>query len=464
MSKFHCLDIEFPNVDFDSYFVKAKTEVNKTYHAHLFSRNDEIELRIFFDDDSYFGDKLSMWSSTIDHKTFGSYIKVSVSPNHTNRRITAVDLSKAKFCGATTNSNYYEGKKQYVIVKIDKVKFYREANEERKNSAEFYLENKGFNIVSPFYSNLGPKNFFKNDGKFEVVRMNDSKKFYKLEKATFRPEFNFYSKDNKNYRTSTITKEPKIQFNYNSEITEEETILYGDIVLMLASFYHHTKIDYILRKIYLPDKTITIKNIERKSQFEADGNLWGLGIHWDFNNFLQSSWQKITLKNHQLLFKAVALFNQSHLVDDTSAFLIRYNIIEVCDKQKQPNDKFKTTLTKKERKEKQENALNQLLETIKPEEHEEFKKRWGNVQSFLQNKPMKNQLASFLESQNIDPTTLPISIKEINELRNNITHGSIDKIDANLLYRSNILLYRISGILILNLMGITEWELNTELT
>lgn len=464
MSKFHCLDIEFPNVDFNAYFVKSETEVNKPYHAHLFTRNDEIELRIFYDEETYFGDKLLVWSNSIDYNTFGSYMNVKAAKNYTNIRVTKIDLSKAKFCGASTSTKFYEDKKQYVIVKIDTVKFYWKPNEERKNTAEFYLEDRGFKIVSPFYTNLHPKTLFKNDGRFEIGRMNDSKKFYKLEKSTFRPEFNFYSKDNKNDRTSTITKEPKIQFKYKSEITEEETVFYGDIVLMLASFYHHTKIDYILRKIHLPDKTITIKNIERKSQFEADGNLWGLGIHWDFNKFLQSSWQKKTLKNHQLLSKAITLFNQSHLVDDTSAFLIRYNIIEICDKQKQPNVKFTTSLTKKERKEKQENALNQLLGTIKTEEHEEFKKRWGNVQSFLQNKPMKNQLASFLESQNIDPTTLPLSIKEISELRNNITHGSIDKIDATLLYKSNILLYRISGILILNLMGITEWELNTELT
>lgn len=97
------------------------------------------------------------------------------------------------------------------------------------------------------------------------------------------------------------------------------------------------------------------------------------------------------------------------------------------------------------------------------EEHEEYKKRWENVQSLLQKKSMKNQLISFLESQNLDPKTFPISIKDLKELRNNITHGSIDKINPELLRKSNILLYRISGILILNLMGIKEWNLNNKI-
>src|SRR5690606_24342701 len=73
---------------------------------------------------------------------------------------------------------------------------------------------------------------------------------------------------------------------------------------------------------------------------KENGNLWGFDIHWDFNKFLQASWQKETIKNFALLSKAVTLFNQSHLVGNSSAFLIRYNIIEICDKQKQDKVKF----------------------------------------------------------------------------------------------------------------------------
>lgn len=165
-----------------------------------------------------------------------------------------------------------------------------------------------------------------------------------------------------------------------------------------------------------------------------------------------------------MLSKAITLFNQSHLVESSSAFLIRYNIIEICDKHKQSKEKFTFTLTKKQRKERQDEALNKLLETIKIEEHEEYKKRWNDIQALLQNKPMKNQLVSFLESQNLDPKTFPVTIKDLKELRNDITHGSINGVNAEQLRKANILLYRISGILILNLMGIKDWKLNTEIT
>lgn len=463
MSEFHCLEIEFPSIDFNKYYIKAKTEVKQIHHAHLSTSQDEIEIRIFYEDSSYFGEKLATWISSIDAKKFGSFIKVDLTQNHTNDRLQKIDLSEAKLSGLSNGSNYYKGDEKYVIVKIDTVKFYWNPNEENKNTAEFYLDDKGFRVVQPFYGIFGPKTFFKNDGKFEINRMKDSTKFYKLGKSSFRPEFNVYSKDNKKDRTASVIKEPKIQFKYQNQITEKESVFYGDVVLMLASFYHHIKIDYTLRRIHLTESTITIKNIEQKNFFDTSGSLWGFEINWNFNKFLQSSWQKESIKNFELISKAVTLFNQSHLVDNSSAFLIRYNIIEICDKQKQSNEKFTLLLSKNQRKEKQKEALAKLLETIKTEEHEVFKERWGNIQALLQNKPMKNQLVSFLESQNLDPKTFPIGIKELKELRNNITHGSIDKVDIEQLRKANILLYRISGILILNLMGIKEWKLNTEI-
>lgn len=464
MNEYHCLDIEFLNVDFNKFgYLRRKVEISKVHHAHLYTTQDKIELRILFDEQTGFDDALIDWSSKIDWKKFGSFIKAEITENHTNKCLQKIDLSEAKLIGYANSSGYYENNQKYIVVKIDTIKFYWNPNEKYKNTAEFYLDDKGFRVVESFYSFLTSKTWFKNDGNFNIVRMNDSKKFYKLGKSTFRPEFNLVSKDNRKNRVATIIKEPKIQFKYKEGITEAEAILYGDIVLMLASFYHHIKIDYTLRRIHLPENTITIKRIEEKNFINRNGGLGSFGINGGLQKFFELSWQKETLKNYELLSKAITLFNQSHLVDNSSAFLIRYNIIEICDKQKSDNVKFTPALDKKQTKTKQDEALNTLLETINENEHEEFKKRWQNVQSLLQNKPMKNQLVSFLESQNLDPKTFPIKLDDLKKLRDNITHGSIHKVNAEQLRQANILLYRISGILILNLMGVKDWKLNTEI-
>jgi hypothetical protein len=464
MSDYHCLEIKFPDVDFSKYGYKNITaKIEETHHAHLYLRKDEIELHILFDENTGFEDSLMDWVGQIDDLKFGSFTKIEVTKNRTNERLQKIDLSEAKLLGASSSTNFYENGKKYVIIKIDTAKFYWNPIESKTNTAEFYLDDKGFRIVEPFYSILSPKTWLKNDGNFNIVRMKDSTKFYKLAKSTFRPEFNFVPKDNRKERVASITKEPKIQFKYGKGITEKEAVFYGEIVLILASFYHHIKIDYVFRRIHLPENTITIKNIEQKNFLNKNGNLRGFGIYWDFNKFLQASWQKEFVKNFVIISKAISLFNQSHLVDNYSAFLIRYNIIEICDKQKHDSTKFKFILNRKQTKFRQDEALVKLLETIDESEHEEFKKRWHNVQALLQNKPMKNQLASFLENQNLNPEIFPVKLDDLKKLRDNITHGSIDKVDAELLTRANILLYRISGILILNLMGIKDWKLNTEI-
>lgn len=98
-------------------------------------------------------------------------------------------------------------------------------------------------------------------------------------------------------------------------------------------------------------------------------------------------------------------------------------------------------------------------------EHKVYDKaKWqATLPNLLKHKPMKGQLEIFLKSQNIDISKSSITIKKLTELRNNITHRSLNKIDNNDLRKANILLYRISGILILKLLGINKWKLDYNL-
>ncbi|MDP1727385.1 MAG: hypothetical protein Q8M15_11430 [Bacteroidota bacterium] len=455
MNDYYSFDIEFPNVDFNNYYIKCDI-VSKVHHAHLTTHENEIELKIFYDDNTYFGEKIAMWVQKINWRKFGSFIKVSNEKK--KDRLKKIDLSLAKLCSIQNSTGNYDGITKFVVIKIDFVKFYWNPVKEELNTAEFYLHDVGFRVVKDFYSIV-----FGQDGNFNISRMNGMDVFYPLDKSEFRPEFNTISRDNRENRVATITKEPKIQFKYNKQVTEEEAIFYGDVVCLLASFYHHIKIDYSLRRIHLPEHTITIKKIEVKNHFETRGSLWSFNIFGNFHKFLHSDWQKNSIKNFKLLSKAIELFNQALLVDSNSEFLIRYNIIELCDTRKQSNEKFNLILTGNAKKKKYKEALKLLLETVNPKEHKPFRNKWDSLSGKLENKPMKSPLTSFLESQNIKTSDLPISVDVLKELRNNITHGSIDKVDAEILRRANTLLYRINGILILNLIGVKDWKLNTEL-
>lgn len=463
MNDFYCLEIEFPTINFSDYEINEKVTINKKHHAHIYTqKDDDLELRIYFEEETYFGDKLSSWAFKIDSSKFGSYIDAKLTCNERNKHLQKIDLSESKFLKIINNSGFYEDNKKYVSIIIDTAKFYFHPNLNKINTAEFYLDDKGYRVVKDFYTHLLPQEYKTDNNSFNFKRKTNSTMFYCLENSLFRPEFDFLSNDNQNNRTATIVKKPKIKFYYSDEITEQKANLYADIVLIIASFYYHLKIDYIFWVIYLPDSTIKVIKKEQKKFLDQKENLRDFGIHWSFNDFIKANWQEKTIENFDLLTKAITLFNQSLLVDSSSAFLIRYNIIEICDKQKKDSVNFTLAIGKKDKKNKQVKALEILLDTIISEDHEDFKTRWNNLIANLYQKSMKNQLVSFFESQGLDHNQFPITLRQLKELRNNITHGSIDKVDLDLLKRANILLYRINGILILNLMGIKNWKVNTE--
>lgn len=130
---------------------------------------------------------------------------------------------------------------------------------------------------------------------------------------------------------------------------------------------------------------------------------------------------------------------------------------------KMSGEKFVSILKEEDKKQKYTEALNLLLQTIDPRDHKEFRKKWEGVPARLAYRPIKSPLFTFLQEQGLNPESFPISIDSLKEMRDSITHGSIGKIKSKDLERANTLLYRIAGILILNLLGINDWKLNTDI-
>lgn len=456
MKEHYCFEISLPNVAFDSYLVNTDSPAT-THHAHLFVRDDEIELKIFYDSKTYFGKKLGDWVSKINWKDFGSYLKVDGEIQ--NDGIQKIDLQDARLLQLTNGSDQFEGKLEYVKLLIDSVKFYWMPREEKLNTAEFYFNDAGFHVVKDYYFPLSGE-----AGNFNIELRQDSKEPYPIEHGTFKPEFHFWKKDHGSFREAKIIKEPKIQFNFTEDISENEILHYAEIIRLLSSFYYSLNIDYVFSKIHLKEHTITTKKVGPNTKIERAGNLWAFRYYFDFKHFLKTNWEVSTKSNYKKLRKTIEMYLQSLSVDNSSRFLIRYNIIEVCMSGiKNSNDKFEQVLGKSEVEKKYAEALTILLQTIDAKDHQEFSKKWEGIPGRLSYKPMKSPLLKFLEDQGLNPAEFPISVETLKEMRDSITHGSLDKVKGNELERANILLLRISGILILNLIGVKEWNFNTEL-
>lgn len=452
MEQYYCIDLSFPKIDFEQYFSNSEPTPS-VLHSHLYIRENEIELRILFDSSVYFDLKFSAWLSSINSRKFGKYIQVSaIRPNQSLINISFVD---SQVIGVTSGTAQYEGNLQYYSIKLNTVKLFLQPIKEKLNTGDFYLSPNGFKVVSGFYSTM-----FKSNDCFEIPRYNVKSDFYNIESATFRPEFEFGYSDSIKNDTATIKKIPKIHFIYNGT-NEVRNFLYSEIVKYILSFYFHFEVEYSVSKLYLKDYTIYIKRVyQDKNNYKNSQCLYGLGNKWDLDSFLKSDWQKKALINHKKLHKAVELFNQSHLVDFNSRFLIWFNIVEVCmGGNKSTDPKFRKVVSDDQAKFKYNEALNLLLETVSEVDAADYRNKWNGIIKKMDFKPINSPLETFLKQQGLQTEEFSIKVSKLKEIRDNITHGSIKKVKITELESANIFLSKLCGILILNLLGIKEWVL-----
>lgn len=442
------LDIEFENCNSTSLFLSE----TKTYNAQICIESSQIEIKIFFDQESSFADAFTNWARKNDFEDFGQ--KVKLSNEDQNDRLLKIDLSTSKLLSFYSSTSYFENGLQYIKLLIDSAEFFWKSNAYKLNTAEFYLNDAGFKFVKDFY---GP--MYGRDGDFAIKKRITKDAFYSVEKAEFKPEFNFVYGDNVNNKTITITKEPKLQFKFENGVSKNEILKYGNTVCLLASFYYHIKIDPVLIRIHLNDHSIECKNLEQGVVDKKICGLKAFGCKLDFHQLMEEKWQLPTFNNFDKLSKIITLFIQALLVDNETEFIIRYNIIEICNDLNHPKREFTKILNRMECDEKYKKALDCLLTTINSGEHKDFKDKWSSISGEMKFMPMKSQMKQFFESQNLDISDFNVTLKELIEIRNNIIHGSISRASLNKLKDANKLLYRINGILILNLIGINQWEL-----
>jgi hypothetical protein len=232
---------------------------------------------------------------------------------------------------------------------------------------------------------------------------------------------------------------------------------------MISSFYFHESLNFVLSKIYLEKHVISIKKIQSRNRRQSNGTLWAFNPKWDFHKFIKSCNLEVILVNQKKLPAAIKLFNQAILVSGNSGFLIRFNIIELCMGGSQSTKaKFKSILSDNEREQKYEFALYSLLDTIDESDHSEFINKWQGIKRKLDYRPMNSPIKEFLIGEKLPIDKFPITIERLKKIRDYLTHGSISSIKKDEIEKANILLYRISGILILNLMGVSDWNFDTD--
>jgi len=173
-----------------------------------------------------------------------------------------------------------------------------------------------------------------------------------------------------------------------------------------------------------------------------------------------SDWQNSAKNNFKLLSKIIPLFVQSLLVDHHSSLLILCNIFEYCMGGFSPEpEKYPLIQTEEQTNEKYEAACNLFLETIDSNYHKEFLDKWEFQLNKLKTRPEKSKWSEFIKRKSIEVPQI-ITIDKIKKIRDNITHGSLNKVKETEIRKANSLMYGITGLLILQQLNIHEGNLD----
>jgi len=442
MENKYCFEISFPSIDLDSYYPNSD-KCQETYHAHLFIQENEI--RIFYCYSMHLDSKINS-AINKNWKGFCGTIKSKVDDSE-NKNLLKIDFSKSNILSTNGGITQKENNYHYISIYIDQVKLYWEPSKDIQNSAEFYLNDAAIQIAEPFYTS-----FYGFGDDFKITRLKDRDYFYQLGNSEFRPELYLGYTSKYNSKEIKITKNPKIKFNYEQDVKETDALKYAEIVCLFSSFYTHSQINYSYARIHLNNKIITINKILAPQIFPNSSQYIFLD---DLDSILKNEWQKLTSDNFDKLKKAIGKFNQSLIVDGSSRFLLRYNIIEICKENVEGlNDKFKYMVPKKEVTKTYDEALNLLLEIVDNDEKKDFGKKWNSARkNDLKYRIMLGSLKSFLEINNLNIDKFSISVERIKEIRDSLTHIE-NEIKTNELEEANNQLYWISVVLIANLMGL----------
>lgn len=459
MRPFFNIQIQFTDININDY-ANYGAKVPNTLDGLFKINKDFITLEIFYENDTAFSHKFHQFLYTTNLCKATNHIKIAIDQEESDYTdLIEIDLSKSTILKTEHKKTEHKAERDRICVFFDVcIMHYRNTDSYYTNSAELFLNENGFKMISNFYGLFG----WNSNEQLEIKRMNNVDEWYPLRNGFFKTKFSYRMIDDRNEKISTIEKIPYIEIRYSHIKSIEEVVEDTSIILSLSSFYHQTKIDYTVNRIFLNNRRIEYRKVNPKTiDYGKTLGLAPFKIYDDFHTFLKSDWQSHFLENKKKLIKAIELFNQSILVDDSSKFLIRYNILEICfQNENESKNEFNFIHNEATIRTRFNDAFEIIKEVVHPDEHELFLKKWIGLYDKLKFKAMGNSFEKFLIAQGIPVNKFPIKFPKLKRLRDKITHGSLRSIDSESIEIANRLLYRITGILILNLIRNKKWTFN----
>ena len=424
------LDIESHKDKLSETFGKDLS--NCDYDSRLIynQRNPEyLQLTIFYKQSDYLFEKFELLQK--EGINILSLIKPKINTHHWEHP-DILDFAQSTII-EIQESYYWEHNKKPVIITIDNTDIL--VNERYSGDGRFKLTKNVFQHLDEYitYGGLGRHGW---DDKFIEKNVNRETTFGPINFILSFEHFyeQKYSKQNINilrdaYLTLTDSTE---------ELTDKEFIQIGKSLCLLMSFYWGKPIDFFIANIRVNDieNYRTREILKYSDHFVDDSQDFILKEKFrTFYDFVGSVDYGKFITNSDILSEIIPRILKTKNVDEISAFMVLYNIIEkirnyflttpLGGKQYSIKEEFDFKMGKKKTNEYIKNKIKEIKEIVADSDVEGFENKASDKVTFIRKTGLKDQFDSLLTYLELEPKSYDIDFVNLIKIRNNIYHGKL---------------------------------------
>lgn len=424
------LHLEDQNETFGENFIDKIS--NKEYDSRLVynQRNPEyLQLTIYYKQSDYIYEKLEYL-----HKNginILSIIKPKTSVNKWEIPDT-LDFSNSTLIEIHENHSWEHDKKPVILI-IDNLEII--SNTRYAGDGKFKLTENIFNHLDNYiqYGQLG--NYNQND-KFIAIDRNRNTKFGPV---NFILSFQHSYKRSNSSKDINITRDAYLNIIDDSEtLTDDYLINLGNYLCLLMSLYWEKNINFFIARI----RVNNIENYRSREILKFSNDNLDESTDYHLKNSFISLYDFIESINfdkyilHQEFLKDfIPRLLRTKNIDDISAFMILYNIIEKIRNYFLSNSKdaktfsikeeFDFTVSKNATEKFIKNKLKEITEIVAQPDKEEFNLKASDKVNFIKKTGLIDQFESLISFMTLNPAKYEIDFSNLIKIRNKIYHGNI---------------------------------------
>lgn len=352
------------------------------------------------------------------------------------------DFSRSSLIGIRETHHFEHEKKSLVLV-IDNLDLFE--NGWYARDARFRLNENVFPHIDNYvrYGQLG--NYEQGD-RFIQSTVNRQTKFGPVD---FVLSFNHDYKSSGTIKDILITRDAHLTFRDSSEhLTDAELLELGEDLCLLMTLYWEEKIDFFNAIVKVNDN----EHYRNREVFRLSNE----NVHPSRQYFLKEQFpifydfaESLSFKNFQvykeLVKEAVPRLIKANHLDDISAFMILYNIVEqfrnhfmrnpVAGETFAIKEEFEFSLSKSKTIAFIKGKIKEIVDIVAPSDKELFSAKASDKVSFIKKTGLKDQFEGFVKYLDLDPAEYALPFEDLVNVRNLIFHGNIPDADIPLCNR-----------------------------